>query len=531
MNRHGQRFVELRDFISHANSLNVRLLRNDELEFYEKHCLLLPAVVFRHPSAHLIAVTQNLYGWPVENPEDREPPDALRRLEQPRADGLHPFEAEREQNPLLETLDCTTFKPWDADDKVVLTDPDGHTVQERTVERYYSPWQVHGVKFLRQRRYYYVHSQFLQLIEPSHDLWKWHRIPENTEQIRSLRGMADGFEALERFLFADQVALHEAFEDVDGVTLSESAQERLHITLTTWARRSLEISDLDEPAFFQFLFELTHLIDGYRRNERIALAEDADEYLRDAQTLARYAFEYDWDGFLEAAEEHVGPGLSTQLRRLDPIEAAVRDAKENLRAILGQNPVSAIADGCGDTGTMPDDIVRFCLDHDLLEVLYGIQRFTYTNADLRRDRFPGFFHRGLRLVALSGEQLARGILDAPTERGHDESMNHHGSGYRGLVKILGKDSSWLAQFMDLRTWDGAQGDLEQHAVRLAEAAYADGAERDDVIANTFAAAVATRNLVSHRHRLLSSRDARTLANPCADAVVLIWLTARERGLV
>ena len=45
MNRHGQRFVNLRDFKSHANSLNVRLLGDRELEFYEEHCLLLPAVV------------------------------------------------------------------------------------------------------------------------------------------------------------------------------------------------------------------------------------------------------------------------------------------------------------------------------------------------------------------------------------------------------------------------------------------------------------------------------------------------------
>ena len=45
MNRHGRRFIELRDFKSHATSLNVKRLRDDELEFYEQHCLLLPAVV------------------------------------------------------------------------------------------------------------------------------------------------------------------------------------------------------------------------------------------------------------------------------------------------------------------------------------------------------------------------------------------------------------------------------------------------------------------------------------------------------
>ena len=531
MNRHGRRFIRLRDFRSHAKSLNVKFLQDDELEFYEKHCLLLPAVVCHQPIAHFVAVTQRSNGWPVDNPEDLEPPEALRRLQRPHADGLHPFDAEREHNPLLLTPDCITFEPWDADDKLTLTAPDGRAVQRRTVERYYSPWQVHVVELLRQRKYYYAHSRFLRHIDSSHDLWSWHRLPDHTEWTRSLRGMANGFEALERFLFADHVALQEAFHGADDVTLPEPAQQRLDTTVATWARQSLEISGLGQPTFFRFLHELARLIDAYSGDERIALAEDTEEYLLDAQRLAGHAFEYDWDGFLAAAEEHVGPGLSAQLRWLDPVEAAVRDAKENLKAILGQSPVTAIASEYGDTGTMPDEIVQFCLRRDLLEVLHGLQCYSYSLADLRRDRFPGFTHRRLRLLALVGEQLSRGILEARAERGHEASVNHHRSGYRELVKILGKDSSWLAPFRGLKTSDSGQGDLDQRAVRQAEAAHAVGARRDDVIANTLAAAVATRNLVSHRHRRLSSRDARTLAGPCADAVILIWLTAREKGLV
>ena len=511
MNRHDRRFIELRDFRSHANSLNVKSLRDDELEFYEKHGLLLPTVVCHQPTAHLVAVIQRSCGWSVTNPEDLEPPDALRRLQRPHTDGLHPLDSERERNPLLLTPDRTTFVPWDADKEVTVTAPDGRTVRRRAVERYYSPWQVHVVELLRQRKYYYAHAGFLRHVDPSHDLWRWHRLPEHIEPIRSLRGMANGFEALERFLFADQAALQEAFDGVDGVTLPEPVHQRLNTTVTTWARRSLETSGLDEAAFFGFLNELTRLIDDYRDDERIALTEDAEEYLLDAQRLARHAFEYDWDGLLAAAEAHVGPGLTAQLRRFDPVEAAVRDAKENLRALLGRSPVAAIANEYDDTGTMPDEIVQFCLDHDLLEVLYSLQRCTYTRADLRRDRFPGFFHRGLRMLALSGEQLARGVLDERAELEHEASGSHHGEGYRGLVKILGKDSSWLALFNGSKTRDSGQGDLERHAVRQAEAAHAVGAKRDDVIANTLAAAVAARNLVSHRHRLLSPRDARTLA--------------------
>ena len=532
MNRRGRRFIELREFRSHAKSLNVKRLKDDELEFYEKHCLLLPAVVRRQPTAHLVAVTQRRNALPVSNPEDLEPPEAWQRLQRTHADGLHPFDAEREHNPFLLTPDCTTFEPWDADAKVTVTARRGRTVQRETVERYYSPWQVYVVELLRQQKYYYAHAGFLRHIDPSHDLWRQHRLPERTEWARSLRGMANGFEALERFLFADHMACQEAFDGVDDATLPEPAQQRLDTTVTTWARRSLELSGLDEPAFLRFLHELTHLIDAYRRDERIALADDAEDYLLDAQRLAGYAFEYDWDGLLAAAEEQVGPGLSTQLRWLDPVEAALRDAKENLKAILDQSSVTASADEHVDTSTMPDEIVQFCLRHDLFEVLSGLQRYSYSLAELRRDRFPGFFHRGLRLLAMSGEQLARGVLDERAE--HEESEKPHGMGYSQLVMTLGEGLPWLAPLKKListgQTSD-TQGNLDQLAVRLAETAHAVGAERDDVIANTLAAAVATRNLVSHRHLLLSSREARTLAGPCADAVVLIWLTAREKGIV
>ena len=112
-------------------------------------------------------------------------------------------------------------------------------------------------------------------------------------------------------------------------------------------------------------------------------------------------------------------------------------------------------------------------------------------------------------LALAGEQLARGVLDERAE--HEESEKPHGMPYSKLVMTLGERLPWLAPFEKListgQTSD-KQGTLDQLAVRLAEAAHAVGAERNDIIANTLAAAVATRNLVRHRHLLLSSREAK-----------------------
>ena len=223
MNQHGRRFIAARAFRSHANSLNVRLLSDAELEFYEQHCLLLPVVRFHQPPTYVVAANERGLGLPITSPEDLTPPDAL-RLQQRNADGLHPFDAELDSNPLLVAPDCSKFQPWESDDTIAVPMPDGHTVRQPLVERYYAPWQVHIVEVLRQGKYYYKHSRFLRHIDPSHDLWKWHRLPADTEQIRSLRGMASGFDALECFRYAGQVAHDEAFA---GIPLESHCWSRL----------------------------------------------------------------------------------------------------------------------------------------------------------------------------------------------------------------------------------------------------------------------------------------------------------------
>ena len=539
MNRHGRRFISTRDFRSHANSLHVKFLDDRELEFYEQHCLLLPVGRLQQPPAYLIAMTATTQLWPVTNPEDLTPPDAFRRLQRSHADGLHPFDAERDRNPFLVAPDCSTFWPWEADETIAVTAPDGHVVRRPTVERYYAPWQVHVVELLRRQKYYYVHSRFLRHIDPSHDLWNRHRLPEDTEWARSLRGMANGFDALERYRYADQVALNEAFDGVPaGTPLPEPALAQLRVALSRWSQQALEISGLDEPAFFAFLTKLVGVIDDYKSDERAALAEDAEEYLRDAQALARDAFAHDWESFLAAAEEHIGAGLVAQLRWVDPLEAAAQAARENLARILEQDPVAAIVSGRADAGDAAHDIVEFCLEHDLAEVLYSLQRSSYTDADQRGDRFPGFLNRRLRPLALAGEQLARCILDTLPEPAHDASdamvVSHHGRSYSELIEILGAESSWLPHFKRLVSRGATsdkRGDLEQRAMSLTEAAHGADIRHDEAITNTLAAAVATRNLVSHRHRFLPTRVVRTLGGPCIDAVILIWLLARDRGLV
>ena len=539
MNQSGNRFIETKALKTHANSLNLRFLDDAELEFYEQHRLLLPSVRLNLPRDYVVATTQQGLGLPVANQQDLNPPEPLRRLSRDHANGLHPFEAELSRNPLLSTFEHSRFEPWNSDDAVDVAVSEGDTLRQSLVERYYAPWHVHVVARLRWNKYYYVHSGFMRHIEPSHQLWQWHRLPEDPGRIRSLRGMATGFEVLERFRYSDQIALNEAFDRTPaGKPLSDAAQRCLRATQARWARKALKMSGMDEAGLFAFLRELAALIDEYQRDERLALADDAEEYLRDALRLAMHAYSLDWREFLAVVQDRAGVGLAATLRRLDPVESAADAARRELTRAVEQPHLVAIVSKRGGPAGIADEVVEFCLDHDLLEVLYSLQRFSYTDADRRADRYPGFLNRRLRPLALASEQLLHGILEsranAELDRSEGNTMPQYGRKYSKLIEILGEDATWLPHFQRLmsqgRTSDKG-GELDHRAEQLAKAARATDTSPDEAIANTLGAAVAARNLVSHRHRFLSERVVKAVAGPCVDAIALIWVLARDKRLV
>ena len=103
-----------------------------------------------------------------------------------------------------------------------------------------------------------------------------------------------------------------------------------------------------------------------------------------------------------------------------------------------------------------------------------------------------------------------------------------------LIEALGAETLWLPIFQKLVSTgytSDRQGELEERALSLARSMPDADAVNDDAIASTLVVAVAARNLVSHRHRFLSARTVRSLGEPCANAVVLVWLLAKGRGLV
>ncbi len=519
---HGERFLKVREFRARAAALKMRWLNEQELEFYEKHCLLLPVARTYEPAAHAIARAQENLGLPVDKPKDLDAPDEWRRLRWSVSDGMHCFDRERDRNPLLVTPDCTTFEPWDAH-RVPVTLKDGTTVQESTVERYYAYWQVHVVELLRQSKFY-ERAPFMHYVPESSPLHKFYAVPQETEWARTFRGKATGYDALTLFDVASSSVDARARAPYEAQEMPEEVRNQMRNDLRAEAERIVDLLGFDEAAFSAFVVGLPQLIRDYRDRERTALADDVERDIWLAQGFAHYAFNYDWEAFLASIERRGGPYYKAAVRRLDPIEAAADGARRALKHVVESGLGIAIASE--DADTLPDQVVDFCIEHDLFEVLSALANYSFTEDDLRRDRFPGFTYRRLRPLALAVEQLTRGILSATPEPMHEKRLSE-------VLKRLAEDSTQLDEFKHLRGPSGTSetnGDPDRWVIDLADSARDD--DPDDLkIARTLVLAVAARNLVSHRPRMLGESASGSLMLPCVRSIALVWILARRRGFV
>ena len=237
------------DFRSRASTLKVSHLYETELEFYASHCLLLPVVCTRKPIPYAIAFAEKSARVPLSNPGDLEAPDAWQRLHMFPEDGIHPFDRELERsNPFLEIPVCDTFRPWD-NDRILVDLPDRGSISPNTSSGIMLPGKFMLSELLRRRRYY-ERAPFLRELPESHKFQKLYRLPDNTKKIRTLRGMAVGYNSLTLYGFAEQAAYDDAFLDIPtGQLLPESTNNELTELLTQRARRALCVSGVTNHHF------------------------------------------------------------------------------------------------------------------------------------------------------------------------------------------------------------------------------------------------------------------------------------------
>lgn len=143
MNRYGQRFVVLHDFINYCRDLNIKI-NEREIESYEKSGAMLPAARIIYPSDYASqkndpSASIDLSQWP-EIGELRERPRYSIEAHADMADEelIHCFDRRIGRNTLLHRPVSGDHQPWS------MYEPHGKA------EHYYHYWQVHQLSLLQQ---------------------------------------------------------------------------------------------------------------------------------------------------------------------------------------------------------------------------------------------------------------------------------------------------------------------------------------------------------------------------------------------
>jgi hypothetical protein len=517
LDHHGRQLLTVQEFSSRARDLNIQALDASELEFYEKHCLLLPIFRTVAPAPLVLDRLQRQFSS-VAGPV-REPPAEWKRVERPQFLDPEQIDEEIRENPFVTKPDCSSYESWDAR-WVETIRSTGSPVGERLATPYYSYWQVHVVHLLR-RMGYYEHAAIVRELPDESPSRRRYEPPADTEWALSFQGQAAGYEVLARFGTSSTNFWGREYVRVEeGDPLSADDTQ---VELRSLARDSLAATGFEEPDLYAFIGKLLDLRESYLRAERASLADEVQRDIELALQLANAAFGYDWEQSIATLGEHHGEYSAMRLRRLDPFERAIAEAKENLKGAVSNSP--ALTATPEDAEELASGFVDFCLHHELFEVITAVAQYTFTPEDLRSDRLPSFFYRRLRPLALSVEQLVRSLAAEIDLTSSDP--------YLAVVRELGRDQAWFTHFnrfidRDRLTWDG-EGDLHERAFQLSQSIAPDvSAPRE--IGASIALALAARNLVSHRSQSIRTEIARSLAGNCMSALTFVWVTARRDNL-
>ena len=268
MNRHGQRFIPVADFISYCRDVNVATCER-ELEHYQKVGAMLSVARLVYPDEYVIQKTQNTLDgvwdwdgfdeWPgIERLTEGILlfPETYTALSDEQL--FHCFDREMESNPLLTRPRNDDFKPW-SEYRVKITSRQGESFNKCTVDHYYSHWQVHQLHFIQQYPDLYKNAAILDLLSEEVRGSILRPSAPNTEFLTNFKGMRHSFDALSFWVTVYQRERNRTFAKIDEI----NGMRRLNETQVGDYRRRL--SDLARMVVARFSLTHRHLYEFLRQ--------------------------------------------------------------------------------------------------------------------------------------------------------------------------------------------------------------------------------------------------------------------------
>ena len=287
MNRHGQRFILVQDFISYCRDINVETDKR-ELEYYEKIGAMLPFARIVYPEKYVVQRTQIMFEgvrgcnelseWP-ELERLIEPnwffPESFRDL--PNEELVHCFDREVGCNSFLSRPDAASFKPWDKY-RVLVPNNKGQDFDQSTVEHYYSYWQVHQLYFIQQYPDLYKNKSLIDQLPPDDPHRKFRPFSPNMEYLVEFKDTQQYFNALSFWTTIYERECKRTFANVDATNgvrrLNEVQLDNYRRTLRELANTVIDRFKLTHQNLYEFLSQLIELHENYRRDERYKLSDE-----------------------------------------------------------------------------------------------------------------------------------------------------------------------------------------------------------------------------------------------------------------
>ena len=458
MNRHGERFLMVNDFIAHCRSLNVRTDER-ELEHYEKIGVMLPVARVIYPEEYFIRQRRHeLEGGVIAGIDTAEWPELQRLAERSTHLGfpfgytdltddelVHCFDREMGSNPYLIFPGDSEFKPWD-DYKVKVAELQGHEIKESLAEHYYSYWQVHQLYFIQSWPDLYQNARLLALI-PEDKLPLGRPLAPSNERLVGFDSMGQYFDALSFWITVYRRERNRTFASADVVgrirTIDESEAVIHRQRMEEQSRMVADSFRLSREDMYEFLHRLIGRYEKYESQERYKMAGDLK---RDIFHLERLV-EINTGDATNTILDNVNYYDAQTLRRLD---SAIRERDLAFRVIFrgSQRCASEIAELGENTWSFTEpevnELLDYCGEEGLGLIHTAMSGMLASNEEDEQQKFRHVeMYSNLKNVLTSYEYLMKSL----GERGN---INVEGCTLSPAIEKVFSGENWFQKFKDRR---------------------------------------------------------------------------------
>lgn len=280
-----KKYLEAKEFVEYCKANNVEASL-DILEAYEKAGLLSPIYRFVAPNDYICALFEYNHSNPFNPNIPFDKDNKWLEIEQlgtalsnysfkplPQFSFAlihgHPLDyAYLSKNQLLKKPSKEDFKPWE-EYKIIAGTIDGYPVKEKTVEHYYTPWQIFVLDELNLM--HTIEENYVAKQKKGWGIFKQELHPSK------LIGFYEYFQTISNFEMMESLIRHDITFDVRSMVIEGELYRHLKTRTAEQAKKEYEKHSPSE--WIKVIRKLVELYTKYTEREKIRLADECKRFL------------------------------------------------------------------------------------------------------------------------------------------------------------------------------------------------------------------------------------------------------------